>query len=119
MIGKTSWVIPDGYMNDTKNGGFESHEAICVLNLSDKTAHIKITIYFEDREPLKGFEAICEGNRTNHIRLDWIKNDKGETVPKGVPYAMFVESDIPVVCQHSRMDVSQPEMTLMTTIPFA
>lgn len=118
MIGKTLWVIPDGYMNNTSNGEFVSHEAVCVLNLSEKDANIKISIYFEDKEPLKGFAALCKSNRTNHIRLDMIKNENGERIPKGISYAILVESDVPVVCQHSRMDVSQPEMALMTTIPF-
>lgn len=118
MIGKTLWVIPDGYMNDTSNGKFVSHEAICVLNLSEQNASIKLTIYFEDKEPMRGFNVMCNGNRTNHIRLDMIKNENGECIPKGVAYSIFVESNIPIVCQHSRMDVSQPEMALMTTIPF-
>ena len=67
---------------------------------------------------MTGFSAVCENNRTNHIRLDKIENDKGEKIPKEVPYAILVESDRDIVCQHSRMDVSQPEMTLMTTIAY-
>ena len=58
-IGKKTWLIADGFMSDTKNGDFVSHEAVCVLNLSDETAEIKITVYFEDREPLRGFTAVC------------------------------------------------------------
>ncbi len=119
MIGKKVWAIGDGFMNDTQNGNFESHEAVCVLNVSGKAANINISIYFEDREPLFGFSAVCESNRTNHIRLDYIKNDKGESVPKGVPYAILIESDTPIICQHSRLDVSQAEMTLMTTIAYS
>ena len=118
MIGKTVWAIGDGYMNSTANGKFESHEALCVLNVSGVTAHIKITIYFADREPITGFTAECGNNRTNHIRLDWIKNPIGETVPHDTPYAALLESDTPIVVQHSRMDVSQPEMTLMTKIAY-
>ena len=117
-FGKKEWLIADGYMSDTKNGDFVSHEAVCVLNLSDKTANINITVYFEDRDPIGGFVAECASKRTNHIRLDKIKNKDGISIPHGVPYALFVESDVPVVCQHSRMDVSQAEMTLMTTIAY-
>ena len=118
MIGKNVWAIGDGFMNSTKNGEFESHEALCVLNVSGVTAHIKITIFFTDREPLKGFMAECENNRTNHIRLDWIKNNEGKAIPHDVPYAALLESDTPIIVQHSRMDVSQPEMALMTTIAY-
>lgn len=116
--GKKQWLIADGYMSDTKNGEFVSHEAVCVLNLSKKIAKIHITVYFEDREPLTGFVAECQSNRTNHIRLDKIKNSDGILIPHNVPYALLIESDVPVVCQHSRMDVSQAEMTLMTTMAY-
>ncbi len=118
MIGKLTWLIPDGYMNPTANGDFVSHEAVCALNVTDTEAHIKLTIFFEDRDPMTGFTAVCGAKRTNHIRLDKLVNDAGEKIPHGVSYAVLVESDVPVVMQHSRMDVSQPEMALMTTIPY-
>ena len=116
--GKKQWVIPDGYMSDSQNGDLVSHEAVCVLNLSEIEAEIKITIFFEDREPLKGFVAKCLPQRTNHIRLDKIVNNEGVKIPHEVSYAILVESNTPIICQHSRMDVTQPEMTLMTTIAY-
>ncbi len=118
MLGKKIWAIGDGYMPDTTKGDSVSHEAVCVLNTSDKDANIKITIYFEDREPLSGFSAICGARRTNHIRLDKIKNADGAEIPRNTPYAILVESDVEIVLQHSRMDVTQAEMTLMTTIGY-
>ena len=45
-----------------------------------------------------------------------IKNINGDSIPYDIPYAILVESDVAVVVQHSRMDVSQSEMTLMTTM---
>lgn len=119
MIGKKIWALADGYMNDTKNGNFESHEAVCVLNLSGKSATVSISVYFEDREPLTGFHAVCENGRTNHIRLDMIENDHGKKIPRGVPYALLIESNESIVVQHSRMDVSQAEMALMTTMAYS
>lgn len=118
MNGKKTWVIPDGFMSNTKIENYVSHEAVCVLNLTDNNANIKLTIFFEDRDPMYGFSAECKSKRTNHIRLDKIKNDKGEMIPKEVPYAIFVESDVDVICQHSRMDVSDPNITLMTTVAY-
>ncbi|MBR4720215.1 MAG: hypothetical protein IK057_00485 [Clostridia bacterium] len=118
MKGKTEWIIPDGFMSDTKSETYVSHEAVCVLNLNEQPARVELEIYFEDREPLLGFSAICEGKRCNHIRLDKIKNADGNEIPHEVPYAIYVKSDIPVVVQHSRMDVTQPNMTLMTTIAY-
>lgn len=118
MNGKKTWFIADGYMSDTVKGEFVSHEAVCVLNISGKTAHIDLTIYFEDQEPLTGLHAVCENNRTNHIRLDKMVADNGQPIPRNKPYAVLVESDQPIVAQASRLDVSQPEYALMTTIAY-
>lgn len=118
MFGKTLWAVGDGFMSDTQSGGFVSHEAICVLNVSGETANITYEIYFEDREPLKGFCAVCENERTNHIRLDRAVNDKGETIPKDTPYAILIKSNVPIIVQHSRLDVSQPDYSLMTSVAY-
>lgn len=118
MYGKNVWLIADGFMSNTKTDKNVSHEAVCVLNLSGEKANVKITVYFEDEEPLTEFSAVCENNRTNHIRLDKIVNDKGQKIPKEKPYALLIESDRPVVCQHTRLDVTAPDMALMTTIAY-
>ncbi|MBQ9760696.1 MAG: hypothetical protein IJW16_05050 [Clostridia bacterium] len=118
MYGKNVWLVPDGYMSDTEKGGLVSHEAICVLNLSGKDASIDITLYFEDSEPMRGIHAVCRHERANHIRLDKVVTEDGRKIPKNTPYAVLVESDRPVVVQASRLDVSQPEYALMTTIAY-
>ena len=69
----------------------------------------------------KEFLNIFLKNLSNHqlkSRLDKIKNADGVAIPHEVPYAILVESSVPVICQHSRMDVTQAEMTLMTTIAY-
>ncbi len=116
--GKRRWLIPDGYMGTATSGELVCHEAICVLNLSGVDAHITLTVYFEDRAPLCGFTAVCANERTNHIRLDKITNDRGEGIPRLTPYAVLVESDADIVVQASRLDVSQPNYALMTTLAY-
>ncbi len=118
MTGKTEWIIADGFMSNTVSGDYVSHEAVCALNLTDADAHIELTVYFEDREPMTGLTAVCGARRTNHIRLDRIRALDGSMIPHDVPYAVRVVSDQPIIVQHSRMDVSQPAMTLMTTIAY-
>ena len=103
VLGKTTWMIADGYMSDTVKGEFVSHEAVCVLNLSGATAHIDLTLFFEDCEPLTGLHAVCEDRRTNHIRLDRMVNDEGKRIPRNKPYAILVQSDRPIVVQCSRL----------------
>lgn len=116
--GAKVWFVPDCYYPSKSSGEQKSHEAICVLNPGKKDANIDITLYFEDRDCMSGFRAVCKAERTNHIRMDKIKNEKGESVPIDIPYSMMVRSDIEIVAQYSRMDTSQAEMALMTTIAF-
>lgn len=44
-----------------------SHEAACLLNVSDEPAHAAITIFFEDREPAGPYRLEVPPRRT---RLD-------------------------------------------------
>ena len=117
-IGKKIWIIPDGYLPEKSNGEFPSHEAVCVLNTQNEKAEVTLTIYFEDRPPMDVFNLTCEAQRTKHFRLDKETNSRGEKIPVGVPYAIKVQSSIDIVVQHSRMDTTQAEMTLMTTIAY-
>ncbi len=116
--GATVWFIPDGYYPEFSSGKFSSHEAICVLNPGKQDAEILITLYFEDRDKMEGFKAICKAERTNHIRMDQIRNSEGAGVPVGVAYAMMVESNTEIIVQYSRMDTTQAEMALMTTMAY-
>ena len=117
--GKCHWFIPDAFYPVVDRGNdYVSHEAVCVLNAGNNDAHIKITLYFEDREPIDGFEAVCPAKRTNHIRMDRIVSKDGMRIPRGVPYAMTVESNVPVVVQYSRLDTTQAEMSFMGLIAY-
>lgn len=117
-IGHKIWAISDGYIQPKSIGDAESHDGLCVLNSGDIDAHLDITIYFADREPMKNVFATCGARRTNHIRLDKLSDDKGENVPVGAPYSLKVESDVPVLIQHTRVDTSQNAMALMTTLGY-
>lgn len=117
-IGKKSWIIPDAYIPPKSSGSLESHEAICVLNRNQETVHLDIHLYFEDREPIKNIKYEIHGNRTKHLKTDSLHID-GESVPKGVPYAIEVTSDLPIVVQYSRLDTTQSENALMTTLAYA
>jgi hypothetical protein len=117
QFGEYIWMIPDGFLPAMSSGILESHEAICLLNCNPEKATIHVTIYFEDRDPIRDIEFHVPGDRTKHIRTDLMDKD-GAVIPRGIPYAMKVESDIPVIVQHSRMDSTQAENTLMTTIAY-
>lgn len=115
--GAQVWLVPDCYYPSISSPGhYVSHEAICVLNTGKEDAHISLTLYFEDKEPIRSFKTVCKGERTHHVRLDQIRDEKGQPIPQDVPYAIMAESDVPIVVQYSRLDTTQAEMSLMTTM---
>lgn len=116
-IGATHWIIPDGYIPPTSSGELESHESVCVLNCGTEAAKLEFTIYFEDRDPIEHIEYVVPGRRTKHIRTALLSNGS-ESIPKGVPYAIEVSSDVPVIVQYSRLDSTQAENALMSTLGF-
>jgi hypothetical protein len=119
-IGRTRWAIAEGWIPDESTGPepeMTSHETLCFLNTGDEDAHVEITLYFEDREPVGPYRLTVPARRTVH---QWInKLDDPEPVPKATDYAMLVESDVPIVVQHTRIDTRQAEAALLSTIAYA
>lgn len=116
---KKDWLIADMYYpSENLPGSVKGHEAICVLNPSDREAHIQITLYFEDRPPMELREAVCGARRTNHIRMDLATTDAGEPVPQDTPYAALVHSDVGLAVQYSRADARQQALAMMTTMAY-
>jgi hypothetical protein len=113
--GARVWLVPDGFIPEESSGSQESHEAICVLNTSEEEAWLSISFYFEDREPVKDVAVVVPPERTRHIRTDGM--DEVE-IPRGVPYAIRIESSVPVTVQYSRMDTTQPALSLMTAMAY-
>ncbi len=115
--GARIWIIPDGYL--PRGGqGIDSHEAICVLNSGRETAHLVVTAYFADRAPLHSAPIAVPGERDLHLRLDAPAELGGLAIPQETPYGLRVESDRPVILQHSRMDTRLGGMALFTTMGF-
>ncbi|ADD04151.1 DUF1362 family protein [Natrialba magadii ATCC 43099] len=117
--GKTTWTIPEGYIPEGSNGPepeMLSHESICILNTSDEDASVEITVYFTDRGPVGPFEKTVPAERTKHLRFN--EFEEPEEIPTGTPFASVIESDVPVVCQHTRLDSRQAENALLSTIAY-
>lgn len=108
--------IPDAFWHSRSNGVFPSHEAICVLNTAKEEVKIELILYFENRDIMDGFHINVGAQRTQHIRMDKIRNDKNEPVPQDTPYAVEIRCSHPVAIQYSRVDTSQKEMAVATTL---
>ncbi|WP_256757530.1 sensory rhodopsin transducer [Cohnella sp. WQ 127256] len=113
--GEMLWYIPDGYIPEISSGQLTSHESICVLNTASEDALLRITIFFEDRNPMEDIMVVVPARRTKHIRTSTLQQE-GTLIPIGVPYAIEVQSDIPIIVQYSRLDSTQAENTLMSVM---
>jgi len=92
-IGRRRWAVAEGYIPPWSHGpqpAMASHESVSLLNAGPVDAHVAVTLYFSDREP----------------------------VPQGTEYSSVIESDVPIVVQHTRLDSRQAENALMTTVAF-
>ncbi len=119
-IGRTRWAIAEGYIPGWSHGPepqFTSHETACMLNVSDRDAHVRITVFFSDREPAGPYLITVPARRTLHLRFNSLKDP--EPIPKDKDYASVIESDQPIVVQHTRLDSRQSENALITTIAYA
>jgi hypothetical protein len=119
-IGKRRWAIAEGYIPSWSNGPepeFLSHETACLLNVTDDEARVAITIFYSDREPAGPYRLTIPPRRTLHIRFNDLRDP--EPVPVGTDYASVIESDVPIVVQHTRLDSRQAENALITTIAYA
>ena len=84
---------------------------------SDEEAHVKITVFFSDREPAGPYRVTVPARRTKHVRFNEL-NDP-EPIPVDTDYASVIESNVPIVVQHTRLDSRQAENALLSTIAYA
>jgi len=116
MSGKKQWYIVDGYRPSPKpdpNADYTGHESIMILNTNDKDAHILISVYFEDREPVENIPYTDPAKRIRCFKSDGSEGLGGLEIGIGVQYSMEIKSDIGVVVQYGRLDVQQPNMAYM------
>jgi hypothetical protein len=119
-IGKTRWAIAEGYIPAASTGPapeMTSHETVCLLNAGDRDAHVTITLIFTDRDPVGPYRITVAARRTVHQRFNDLTEP--EPVPRETPYASVIESDVPIVVQHTRIDTRQAEAALLSTIAYA
>jgi hypothetical protein len=119
VIGHRTWAIPEGFIPGSSfshERELVSHEACCILNAGDTPANVELTLYFEDREPAGPYRVEVGPRRTRHLRFNDL-NDP-EPVPRNTAYASVIQSDAPIVVQHSRLDSRDPHIALLSTIAF-
>jgi hypothetical protein len=119
VIGQTVWAIAEGYIPPDSTGPepqMLSHETACMLNPGDTDAHVTITVFFADRDPIGPYRVVVPARRTLHQRFNDLTDP--QPIPRGTDYASVIESDVPIVVQHTRLDSRQPANALLTTIAY-
>jgi hypothetical protein len=120
VIGRRLWAIAEGYIPEWSHGAepeFLSHETACVLNASSEEARLTITIFYQDRDPVGPYRVTMPARRARHIRFNDLTDP--EPIPRGTDYASLIESNVPVVVQHTRLDSRQAANALFSTVAFA
>jgi hypothetical protein len=119
-LGRKRWAIAEGYIPSESafsDPALVSHETACILNAGNIVAHVHITIFFADREPVGPYLVTVAARRTLHLRFNDL--DKPEPIPRDTAYSSVFESDVPVVVQHTRLDSRRAEVSLLSTIAYA
>jgi len=99
-IGYRRWAIAEGHLPVDGDG----YETACLLNATGDEATVQITLFFSDRDPAGPYRLAVPARRTLRIRFDDL--DDPEPVPRDIDYASIIESDVPIVVQHTRTDSS-------------
>ncbi len=118
-IGRRYWAIAEGYIPPESHGPapqMTSHEAVCILNAGNEDAEVQIMVYLEDRDPVGPYKFHIGARRTRHLRFNDF--DDPERIPKDTPFSSTVESTVPIVVQHTRLDSRQADNALLTTIAY-
>ena len=116
MSGKKQWYIVDGYRpSPTPDSAavYEGHESIMILNPNAEDAHVLISVYFEDRDPVEDIPYLVPAKRIRCFKSHEKEVLGGLEIGVGVQYSMQIKSDVGVVVQYGRLDVQQPNMAYM------
>ena len=119
-LGQRRWAIAEGYIPQStsdESRELQSHETVCILNASMRVANVTIMIYFSDRSPCGPYRFAVDAQRTRHVRFNDLCDPA--IVPRGTDFASVIESDVPIVAQHTRLDSRQAALALLSTIAFS
>lgn len=87
-----------------------------MLNAGEDDAHVEVTVFFEEDEPVGPYRVTVPARRTRHVRFNNL--DTPQPLPRSKNYSSVIRSDVPIVVQHTRLDSRQAENALLSTIAF-
>lgn len=118
--GARVWYFPDGYLpKKTGRGAMESHEALMLLNTGTRPARVLLDFYFEDKPPVKGIPVDVKAERVKTLRLDNPCDIGGLDLPRLVQYSLRIRSNVKIVAQFGRLDVTQPNLSYYVGVGYS
>ena len=119
-IGRKRWAIAEG-LHSFSEFVFRTARSFRTRPPAFSTpatgdAHVAITIFFADREPVGPYRVTVPARRTLHLRF----NDLKEPPPfLAIPtFLRCSKSDVPIVVQHTRLDSRHAEVSLLSTTAY-
>ena len=119
MDGKKIWYFPDGDRPPFGDSELKGHESFVALNPNMEDAHLIVTIYFVDREPIRNVEMLVPAERVMCFQSHNPAHFGGNTLPLTTQYAVKIESDVPIIVQYGRLDPRQVNLAYYTTMGYS
>ena len=120
--GKKNWYLVDGWMpgkQKISNPEYMGHEAVTILNCNDEDASILVDVFFEDRAPVEDIRITVKAKRVRCLRVDNPDDFGGFKFGRYEQYSIRVKSDIEVVVQFGRMDVTQDNLAYVGVMGYS
>lgn len=115
--GHTTWAFAGGQIPPSSTGPepeFTAREELQVLNTGKNDAHLRITVYHHDSDPVGPYELEVGARRVRQVRLNDLIDP--QAIPLGVPYGLLVESDVPVIVQLTRIDTRRHSLSTAAVV---
>lgn len=119
--GSKTWYIADGWIplkSKTADTGLEGHEALIILNYQKEDAEILLDIFFEDKDPINDIRLKVPRNRVRCFRMDSADEIGGVVIDRHTQYALRIKSNVEVIVQFGRMDVTQDNLAYVGLMGF-
>ncbi len=111
--GKKVWIFPDAELPPKGVNAIPGHESVIITNVSDRTAQVKFTLIYADKDPVS-FVADVAPMRVRCLRTNKAEDFGPYTAVEEEQYALMLESNVPIVAQYGR---AEPRAVAFYTTP--
>ncbi len=81
-------------------------EAVGFLNGSSQEAHVQISVYYSNRDPVGPYRLTVPAGRLRRVRFSGLKDP--EPIERAIDYTSTIESHVPIVV-HPELASLQPD----------